>query len=256
MSSRRRRLETTVAAIQQRWGLRALRRLDSAAETTVLHISTGFPALDRVLKIGGVPRGFVTELIGAPTSGMSTLALRVIANAQNGGDVVAYIDLDRSFDPDYAARCGVCLEQLLLVRPPGGQEGLEITCNLVARGGVGALIFDAASNLAAGPHGGENVSTAMRRLVAALRGSVCAPVFLTPLLAGPAGSVSHRSEGHPLSQCAAVRLLIEKEQWILKRRDVMGYRARVSVLKNDFGPSGKSVAIAITFDGVVQGHGT
>ena len=115
----------TVAAIQQRWGTQALRRWgeapayrqgQAARAVEAPHIPTGFPALDQALGIGGIPRGRITEMMGAPTSGMATLALKVIASAQSRRDMAAYVDLGYTFDPDYAARCGVTPDKLLLVR--------------------------------------------------------------------------------------------------------------------------------------------
>lgn len=256
MGSRKKQLEMTVAVIQRRWGPNALRRLGNAPQPDIAHIPTGFPQLDKALQIGGLPRGHITELLGTPTSGMSTLALKVMANAQEQGDTAAYIDLGRTFDPDYAVRCSVHLGRLLLVRPTSGREALEIAQALIANGGAGILVFDSVPHLLSEPHRGRDMSSALRRLVAALPRSACAPLFLTPLHFGPVTSPDNYPGDFTLPYHAAVRLLIEKEQWIMKRRDVAGYQARASVLKNDFGPPGKSATIAITFNGVVHGNGT
>lgn len=256
-SSRTKRLESTVAAIQQRWGLKALRRLESStSRPEVPHIPTGFPSLDKILDIGGFPRGRITEILGTPTSGMSTLALKVIASAQGKGDTAAYVDLGRTFDPDYAVRCGVHLDKMLLVRPDNGREALEIAHALIAGGGAGVLAFDSVPYLLVEPRGARAMASALRRLVADLSRSACVPMFLTPLHFGPVTSQDNYPDGFVLSHYAALRLLVEKEEWILKRRDVMGYRARASVLKNDFGPRGKGASISITFNGVVHGNGT
>src|SRR5258708_4681523 len=101
-------LETVISGIQQRWGpdiLRVFGKPDAATE--VPHIATGFAALDRALGIGGVPRGHITEILGAPTSGMSTLAFRIVANAHAAGDMAVYVDPGKTFDADYAVRCGI-----------------------------------------------------------------------------------------------------------------------------------------------------
>jgi recombination protein RecA len=187
---------------------------------------------------------------------MATLTLKVIANAQAQGDVAAYLDLSQTFDPDYAARCGVDLEGLLLARPHTGAEALEILYSLIASRGAGVLIFDSISQLIAESHGPQAISIALRRLVSALAHAPCALIFLTPLHFGDADSTDNYPSGFALPHYTAVRLLVEKEGWLRKRRDVRGYRARVTVLKNKLGPSGKSVSIAITFNGVVDGNGT
>jgi recombination protein RecA len=256
-SRKKQRLDMAVSAIQRRWGPKALRRWGQEARIAQIpHISTGFPNLDKALGIGGVPRSRITEVLGAPTSGMATLTLKVIANAQAQGDIAAYLDLSQTFDPDYAARCGVDLDRLLLARPHTGVEALEILYSLIASRGAGVLVFDSISQLIAESHGPQAISIALRRLAGALAHAPCALIFLTPLHFGDADSTDNYPSGFALPHYTAVRLLIEKEQWLRKRRDVRGYQARVTVLKNKLGPSGKSVSIAITFNGVVDGNGT
>jgi recombination protein RecA len=255
----------TVQAIQKRWGPKAIRKLEASSTTVEIpHIATGFPALDRALGIGGIPRGRITEILGAPTSGMATLALKLIARAQEDRDTAAYLDLSYTFDPDYAARCNVSLERLLLIRPHSGREALEITTSLIAGGGIGVLVFDSMSQLLGETHGPQLMSAALRQLVgvpstglrAGLAESPCALVFLTPLYFGDATSQDNYPSGFALPHYATVRLLIEKERWLKRRRDVRGYRARVTVIKNKLAPAGKSAAIEITFNGVVNGNST
>jgi recombination protein RecA len=255
-SNKTRRLEMTVTTIQHRWGLKALQRLETPPSAAAPHIPTGFPPLDNTIGIGGIPRGRITEVLGAPTSGMATLALKIIARAQSDGDTVAYVDMGATFDPDYAARCGVNLDRVLLVRPPGGKEAVEIVHALIARGGAGALVLDAVPHLLAEPPAQRMIASILRRLTGVLAGSACAPIFLTPLHFGDAASTHNYPSGFDLPHHAAVRLLIEKERWLQKRRDIVGYQAKVSVLKNVFGPSGKNVSIEINFHGVVLGNGT
>jgi recombination protein RecA len=257
-SRKRKRLEATVATIQRRWGLKALRRgkpVDATAKFP--HIPTGFPSLDQALVgIGGIPRGRLTELLGAPTSGMVTLALKIIANAQANGDTAAYVDLGGTFDPDYAARCEVNLTRLLLVRPKTGPEALEIAQSLIAGRGVGVLVFEAVPQLLADPHGFRALATVLRQLPQFLAKSPCAPIFLTPLQFGDVMSTANYPNGFALPHYATVRLLLEKERWLQKGRDIRGYRARVLVLKNKLGAAGKSATISITFNGVVRGDST
>jgi recombination protein RecA len=258
MGARKRKLlDMTVAAIQQRWGPQALRRWGQApARVEIPHIPTGFPALDNALGIGGLPRSRIAEFLGVPTSGMATLALKVVARAQAMGDMAAYLDLGYTFDPGYAARCEVNLKHLLLVRPRTGDEALEILYSLIAGRGAGILVFDSTSHLIAESRGSRAMSTALRKLAGVLAQSPCVCLFLTPLHFGTAASNNNYPGGFALPNYAGVRLLLEKEEWLRKGHDVRGYRARATVLKNKLGPAGKQAAIAITFDGVVHGNGT
>ena len=114
-SDKKKRLEMTVASIQQRWGWQALRKLDSSSATAAVpHISTGFPNLDQALGIGGLAKGRVSELLGPATSGKTTLALKFLVQAQANGGAVGYVDHARFFDPDYAHRCGLDLSLSLI----------------------------------------------------------------------------------------------------------------------------------------------
>ncbi|GIK36982.1 MAG: hypothetical protein BroJett011_08150 [Chloroflexota bacterium] len=258
MSSRKRkRLESTVAAIQQRWGTKALYPAERANPTAeVPHIPTGFSSLDKAMGIGGIPRGRLTELLGAPTSGMVTLALKIIANAQAAGDIAAYVDLGSTFDPDYAARCHINLAKLLLVRPRTGQDALEIVQSLIASRGIGVLVFNSITHLIADPHGAQTLSVALRQLPSILAKSSCAPIFLTPLQFGDVQSKANYPSGFALPNYTTIRLLLEKERWLHRGRDVRGYEARVIVIRNKLGPEGQDARIAITFNGVVKGDST
>ena len=110
-------LQSTLEAIRRRWGPDAVRQASAQRAAEPACLPTGFAALDRALALGGIPRGRITELVGAPTSGMTTLALTLIARAQQQGSQPVFIDLDHALDPAYAARCGVEVGPLLLARP-------------------------------------------------------------------------------------------------------------------------------------------
>ena len=252
MSKKRKQLEAAVAAIQQRWGHTALRQ-GARSVFTQPAIPTGFAALDAALDgCNGIPRGRITELLGAPTSGMTTIALKVMAQAQHTGDSVAYLDLPHTFDPDYAARCGINLRHLLLVRPHSGTEALEIVYQLLHRRSLGLLIFDSVAALHATPI----TPTALSQLIAPLAQSTTALLFLTPLQFGGAMSVANYPPNFALPHVAGLRLTLTKERWLNRGRDVRGYEARVLVLKNKLGRAGQQARIAITFNGTVRGDAT
>jgi recombination protein RecA len=232
VSKKQKRLEAAVTAIQQRWGGAALQRGLPAAATAPA-IPTGFAALDAALNgCGGIPRARLTELLDAPTSGMTTVALKVMAQAQQGGADAAYLDLPRTFDPDYAARCGVNLHRLLLVAPPqrprGSGNGLPPAA--AAPPGVAHFRFGGGAARRAPP-----TPTALSQLVAPLAQSATALLFVTPQQYGGALSPANYPPGFALPHLAALRLTLTKERWLDRGRDVRGYEARVVVLKNKLG---------------------
>jgi recombination protein RecA len=257
-SKKRKRLDATIAFIQGKWGVEAIRQGRPANSTAEIpHIPTGFASLDKALAgIGGIPRSRLTEFLGAPTSGMATLALKIISKAQAAKDVAAYIDLGATFDPDYASRCHVHLSKLLLVRPQNGYEALEITHTLIRSRGIGVLVFDSVAHLLADPQGAQKLSIALRQLPQALAQSPCAAIFLTPLQSREASSLGNYPSGFALPHYATVRLLLAKERWLYRGDDVRGYEARVQVTKNKLGAANKTATIAITFNGVVKGDST
>ena len=259
MGSKQKRLQTTVAAIQLRWGTKALRQGPPAWPTsaTVPHLPTGFPRLDQALAgIGGIPLNRFTELLGTPTSGMVTLALKIIAQAQVQGHTAAYVDVAATFDPDYATRCEIDLSRLLLVRPTNGLEALEIVHTLVIQRSISVLVFADVAHLFATSFGPQILSAALRQIPPVLASSNCAVLFLTPLQVNRVMSATNYPSGFALPHYATVRLYLKKEKWLRKGGDVRGYQAQVQVLKNKLGPAGRTAKIAITFNGVVRGDGT
>jgi recombination protein RecA len=245
-SDKKRKLEMTVAALQAQWGRRAIRRLGDDKAAAVAHIPTGFASLDAALGIGGLPRGRISEIIGAPTSGMSTLALKIAANSQTGGGTAVYVDPDHIFDPDYAARCGLDLGRLLLIHPRGYRQALQITADFVAGGGAAMIVVGVSFRPPA-----EEVAAALAatlgHLVAPLARAGCALLFLTALPSSPADLNAYPVHS-PLPHYAAVRLLVQRERWLYRRRDISGYQAQVLVARNKLGAAGGEVSLALTFE--------
>ncbi len=231
------RLETLTADLLKRWGRQVFRNLHGAPGEVVPHVPTGWAAMDRALGIGGIPRGCVTELLGAPTSGVSTLALSILASAQGEGDAAAYLDLARTFDADYAVRCGVDVANLLLIRPASVSEGLGIVQHVLEGSSLGALVVD----LAFTPPGKLPEAAQVSRSLGALAGSRCALIFLMLL-----DSRSLEVTDAGLTSQTAVRLQVQKERWLKRRQDVSGYRARVTVTKNRFASPNRSVNLVFS----------
>jgi len=231
-----------IAAAQRRWGLRALtwgagRIAPSPA------LPTGLLPLDALLH-GGLPRGRLTEFLGTPTSGMTTIALMALAHTQARGELAAWFDLRATFDAAYAAACGVDLPALLLVRPPGVIDALELAEALLTSGGVGLVVIDALARTRAA---GERAlaSPALRRLLAAIAPHPGALLALTPLPAA-------RARGHddalhsPLAQPAALRLHVARQTWE-DNGAAPACSVRITVLKRRGGTDGAATVLPLTF---------
>jgi recombination protein RecA len=200
--------------------------------------------LDDLLAIGGLPKGKVCEIVGRPTSGKTTLALKFLAQAQAYGPV-AYIDQARYFDADYAHRCGIDLSRLLVGMPYDLAESLAATEALVQSESLAALVFDAMGTLWADAETARQLGACLSRLSAPLARSGLALLFVH----------ADARRTTPLAHTATLRLRVTRERWLQQHGDVRGYEARVEVLKNRLGPSGRSLSIAIEFNGTVRGEG-
>ena len=241
------RLRQLIAVIQRRWGSRALRFLGDTTEETVPVVPTGFADLDRALAIGGVPRGRITELLGTPTSGITTIALTLIARAQAQGDLAAYLDLSKTFDAEYAAHVGVDLAALLLVQPISAADALEMIQALVGSGSVGMLVIDALALLQTVPRDAALLEQALRVLPATLVASPCALVTLTPLPYSPEMTRSLAFTGSLLAHAASIRLHIVREAWLMAEHGPPGCHARISVLKHRLAAGEGEVQVLIRF---------
>lgn len=249
---RQRQLDMTVATIHRRYGPWALvkgKPAKAAHSTAVPHIPTGFPALDRALGIGGLPKGKVCELVGPATSGKTTLALKFLVQAQAGRGQVGYIDQALYFDPDYAYRCDLDLSRLLVGTTHDLQEALAATEALARSGGLSALVFDALDFVWTDPEAASHLAAILNRLPAALARSGTTFLVLHESATGNSPALS------ALAHHAAVRLQVVRERWLRHHDDIRGYEARVEVLKNRLGPAGRAVNIAIEFNGTVRGNG-
>jgi recombination protein RecA len=205
--------------------------------------------------IGGIPRGRISELIGIPTSGMSTLALKITAQAQERGVTAVYLDLERTFDPDYARRCGVRLSHLTVIHPYNVLQALAILSDFVIIGRIDLLVFDMPAHLQNEPQIARKLSTTLGRLLSPLSKSGSTLLFLTNLPAQVSPTLSTYPNQAILPYFATIRLLLQKERWLYKQRDVRGYEAQVLVVKNKLAPPGQQVHISITFNGTVDGDG-
>ncbi|MCA0455374.1 MAG: DNA recombination/repair protein RecA [Chloroflexi bacterium] len=228
-------LHAVIATIQKKWGANAIRQ--GSIQQTQQYISTGFAHLDAL--IGGIPHGQTTELLGRPTSGMTTLAYRIMAAAQQQGQYAIYVDLDSTFSPDYAVGCGIDLRRLFLARPETEVQALDIVRDLLQEGHVSVIVLDLGQTL---PH-----LHRLRRLAGVLARSGCVVVLLVALVDGakPQGVLN----GTP----AAIRLYIERKEWLTRYQDIRGYQTCITVLGRH-PSSGQQVLIDIDFDNGFEGE--
>lgn len=231
-----------VAAAQRRWGVRALAH-GVGRMAAPPSLPTGLAPLDTLLD-GGLPRGRLTEYLGTPTSGMATIALTTLAHTQAKGEIGAYLDLRATFDVGYAAACGVDLAALLLVRPKGLDDALELTEALLTSGSVGLLVIDALSLLRA-TNDAAVLAPALQRLLPAIAWHPGALLILSPLRAvrSPASVLDLHT---PFVHAAALRLHIMRLEWSLVR-DTPTCSVRLTVVKRHGGTDGQTVETPLAF---------
>lgn len=237
-----------MAGIQRRYGSQSL--IKGRPPTAVRgagspRVPTGFRALDEALG-GGLPRGSVCELLGPATSGKTTITFKCLTQIQGQGGTLAYVDLTGHLDPDYAHRCGLDLSRLWIGQPADVREALAMVEALVHSQGVAAVVLDAPDFFWDDPDQAPQLAVVLGRVLGPLSRSDSVLLFLHETGAGESASLSS------VAHYAAVRLRVTRERWITRHRDVRGYEARVEVLKNRSGAAGRSVKIAIEFNGTVR----
>ncbi len=246
-------LDAVIAAIQKEFGEGSILKMgDASAVKHVPVVSTGAFSLDVALGIGGLPRGRVIEIFGPESSGKTTLALHVIANAQKEGGVAAFIDTEHAMDPGYASKIGVNLDELLVSQPSSGEEALAITDKLVQSRALDVVVLDSVAALAPraeldGEMGDAHVglqarlmSQAMRKLTAGISQSKTLCIFTNQIrekIGVMFGSPETTPGGRALKFYASVRLDIRRISTIKDATGrAMGNRTRVKVVKNKMAP--------------------
>ena len=249
-SHKKRRLEAAVQAVQLKWGQQALHKGTlPTATSSPPSLSTGLPTLDRVLRIGGLPLGHISELIGQPTSGKRTLALHILAQSQRRYPCL-YLDLARTLDPAYAAACHVDLSRLAIAAPASPVEALDLVCDLASGGHFGLVVFDSTAELRAGMLAAGAAAAALRRMRLALNGKGCALLFLTTPSLEDSELSNPYSPGFDLAQVAALRLEVSRQRWLRQRGTMRGYEARVTVLRSRWSEPGGQATVRIMLDGL------
>jgi recombination protein RecA len=248
---RARAVDAAILAIEKQFGRGSIMRLGSADRQQVDAIPTGSIALDLALGVGGIPRGRVTEVFGPESSGKTTLAQHILAEAQKRGGVVAFIDVEHALDPGYARACGVNVDELLVSQPDTGEQALEITETLIRSSGIDCVVVDSVAALVPraeieGEMGDSFVgvqarlmSQALRKLTGAVSRSNTALVFTNQLrekIGVMFGNPETTPGGRALKFYASVRLDIRRIETIKSGTDPVGSRIRVKVVKNKLAP--------------------
>lgn len=263
MSGRKRRnLDSTVAAIQQRFGPHALQRGERALrEAHGPRISTGFDALDAVTGCNGVPGNAMTLLSGESTSGKLTVAYKTLAAAQQArrGGQVAIVDLAHNSDPDYLARCGIDLARLLLVRQHPGLDVPALLVDLVRTRELHLILLDNVSDLVAERRMAGRFNATLGALTQALRTTACGlllvddpqPPWQRWLAGGPL-----RDRRQALYQSVALHIAIRRERWLREEGALVGYRAHARIDRSRWRHDRPSAVVEIRFNGAVHAQST
>ena len=240
-------IEDTIKSIQTKFGEGAIMKLGDTPKVDISVVPTGSIGLDIALGIGGMPRGRIIEIFGPESSGKTTLALHVVAEAQKLGGICAYIDAEHAMDPDYAAKIGVNINQLLISQPDTGEQGLEITESLVRSGKIDVIVVDSVAALTPkdeieGDMGQQHMgkqarlmSQALRKLTAIVHHSKTIVIFINQIrmqIGVMFGNPETTPGGKALKFYTSIRLDIRRIAQIKKGEEVVGSRTRVKVVKN------------------------
>jgi recombination protein RecA len=252
LQQKKKALETAVSSIERQFGKGSIMRLgDSDAATRIPAIPTGSLGLDYALGIGGVPRGRVVEIFGPESSGKTTLALHILAEAQKLGGIGAFIDAEHAMDPNYAKALGVDIDNLLISQPDTGEQALDITETLVRSGAIDIIVIDSVAALVPkaeieGEMGEAHMglqarlmSQALRKLTGTISKSKTCVIFINQIrmkIGVMFGNPETTSGGNALKFYASIRMDIRKIASLKEGTDVTGSRTRVRVVKNKVAP--------------------
>lgn len=250
-SDKKKALETCLANIEKTYGKGTVMRLGENSHVVVEAIPTGSLALDLALGIGGVPKGRIIEVYGPESSGKTTLALHIVAEAQKRGGEVAFIDAEHALDPTYARALGVDIDSMLISQPDTGEQGLEICEALVRSGAIDVVVVDSVAALTPraeieGDMGDSHVgllarlmSQALRKLAGSIAKTNCIVIFINQLrekVGVVYGNPEVTTGGRALKFYASVRMDVRRVESLKNGSEIVGNRTRVKIVKNKVAP--------------------